>query len=101
MGILVGDTKTFSSGISLTGWVATIKGSIRDIQKLNVSDSVIYRIYYRVFFYANQLAYVNKATPLESEVVETVDITEEQLGTNLFQIIYGKIGSVYQDVTQI
>ena len=97
MGILVQDAKTFNNGLTLNGFVATIRGSIREVQKLSGTS---YRVSYRVFYYATEQAYTSNMSPVDDEVKQ-LELTEAQINGDLFGLIYQAIGSAYQNVSQI
>ena len=97
MGILSQDEKAFSNGLTLTAWVATVRGSIREVQKIS---STSFRLSYRVFYYANQQAYSDNKSPIDDEVKQ-LDISDQQINGDLFALIYQHISSSYQNVSQI
>lgn len=109
MGLLIADSKTFSSGITLTNSVASIRGSIREVQKLviattdqsnNITYTTSYRLFYKIYYYASQTAYSSNANEIDSEVKQ-LDISEQAVSGDLFAQIYTHIASGYQNTTAI
>ena len=105
MGILVADNKTFNNGLTLNNFVISIKGSLRGLEKRTIYDdngtpSTLYVIFYTAYYYANEAAYNNKACYLDS-MSETIDLTEEQITTNIFARIYERISSNYNNITNL
>ena len=105
MGILVGDSKTFSNGLVLSNFIISVKGSIRGIEKKkgmdeNGNPSIVYVILYTIYYYANELAYANGLNYVDSEST-IFSLSEEQLSSNIFALLYSDIASRYNLVTNL
>lgn len=99
MAILVEDEKTFSNGITLNNFVATLAGSIERIQKgINNNGNVIYRVRYNIHYFGSVDAYNNKLAEFwtEDKTLETEDITGD-----IFTKLYNDIKSNYNVCSDI
>jgi hypothetical protein len=97
MGILVVDVTNFPNGLSLSNFVITVKGCIKEIVKQTISidlnEVTIYRVWNIAYFYASQTAYNNSAQPFEQKMF-TIDLNAAQL-TDIFTHIYNNLKSIY------
>ena len=105
MGVLVADSKTFSNGLSLTNWVASIKGRFRGVEKTLIYDeqnnaTAVYRVFYTVFYYASQTAYAGVCDPI-SQDSHQLDLTEAQASGDIFAAIYNDIKGNYSNTTDV
>jgi hypothetical protein len=104
MGILVGDEKTFSNGLTLSNFVVTVKGTLRGLEKKSIIDEtgtkIIYRVYYTLYYYANQASYQNSCNYLDT-MSECMDLNEAEIINGIFIKIYEYISSRFNTVTNL
>lgn len=109
MGVLIGDSKTFDNGLTLSNFVISINGIHRNVEKTkiitdekteNPTVTIVYRTWYLCKYYASETAYNNSAEPIYTSFHE-LDMTASQLNSNVFDIIYASIKSNYSTTTDI
>jgi hypothetical protein len=111
MGILIADTITLQTGLSLSNTVLSIKGQITNIQKQQqydstgviIPDSSYYRVFYTTYLWANEAAYSsNPQLPvLQMNNNLFIDLSPSQITGDIYSLIYNSIKSNYQNATDI
>ena len=97
MGILVADEKKFNNGLVLSDFVMSVKGCIMEV--LKIQSTTIYRVFYKVYYYLNQNAYVAGNEHIETEL-KHLDV-EGDISGSIFTLIYNNIKSEYLNTTDI
>ena len=101
MAIEVQDEKTFSNGITLENWVATLAGSIERIQKgISNTGAVIYRVRYNIHYFGSVEAYNNRLAEFWTED-KTLEIAAEDITGDIWTKIYNDIKSNYNVCSDI
>ena len=105
MGLLVADSKTFPNGLTLTNFVISLKGNIIEINKITAYDQnqnmvYIWDVSYRMFYYADQTAYTTKKEPIYQER-GNLNLTESQLDSNIYTLIFNNLKANYTTTTSI
>lgn len=106
MGLLVQDEKKFNNGLMLANFVISLKGSINNIIKTSIFNdnsltwSIVYRVNYSVYYFANQQAYNEKCNWLDC-VSSSIDLTPEEINLDIFGSIYSHISAQYQQTINL
>ncbi|MGV8131487.1 MAG: hypothetical protein ACP5N7_05310 [Candidatus Pacearchaeota archaeon] len=100
MGLLIADSVLFRCGLTVSNFYVSLRGQIKNIDKINENETTFYRIYYNIYYFSNKQAYDNENPYFEMEA-KTIDITEQQLNNNLFSLIYNNISASYQSFQNV
>ena len=113
MGIIIGDSITFDSGVALTNTYACFSSSdgmprtVHCYKTTNDSGSTVYRITGQALIYKDQAAKNANKTTL-SEVSVTKDLTLSEMGTissspakNIYGYLYTQLKTSYTSTTDV
>ena len=113
MGITIGDSITFDSGVALTNTYACFTSSdgmprtVHCYKTTNDSGSTVYRVSGQALIYKDQAAKNSNKKTL-SEVSVTKDLTSSEIGTiasspskNIYGYLYDQLKTNYSSTTDV
>jgi len=111
MGILIGDTITLQTGLTLSNTVLSIKGEITNIQKQTrydfngtaIPNSTYYRVFYITYLWANEAAYSSspQLPVLQTSNSLYIDLSPSEITGDIYSLIYDAIKANYQNTSDI